>query len=334
MKGTTAKPGLRQLALADAEALLGEHHHAASLGRLVGQACQLSRIGKFALANAANGQKGRSLTVAERDSARFVEQEHIYVTRRLDGTSAGSQHIGRIQSAHAGNADSGQQRADGGRRQAHEQRHQRGDSQRISRAVLRGGKCSEQVQGQRHRKKHQRQRDEQQLESLLVGGLFACGRLDHGDHLIEKALTRLSGHPRYQPIGEHRRASGNRRPIAAALAHDRRRFAGNRAFVHACRPHDDLAVGGHLLARANKVHLPPLQRSRSHRAASIGKKRRPGLPSWRHQRGRALSMRHASTSRLAERSASACALPRPSASDSAKFPNSTVAHSTTQIAAM
>ena len=174
-KGNYRKTGLRQLALADAEALLGEHHHTASLGRLVGQACQLSRIGKFALANAANGQKGRSLTVAERDSARFVEQEHIYITRRLDGTSAGGQHIGCIQSAHAGNADSGQQRADGGRRQAHEQRHQRGDSQRISRAVLRGGKCSEQVQGQRHRKKHQRQRDEQQLESLLVGGLFARG---------------------------------------------------------------------------------------------------------------------------------------------------------------
>lgn len=69
VKGTTTKPDWRQLALADAEALLGEHHHTASLGRLVGQACQLSRIGKFALANAANGQKGRSLTVAERDSA-------------------------------------------------------------------------------------------------------------------------------------------------------------------------------------------------------------------------------------------------------------------------
>ena len=42
----------------------------------------------------------------------------------------------------------------------------------------------------------------------------------------------------------------------------------------------------------------------------------------------------ASTSRFAARRASACALPRPSARASAKFANSTVSHSTTEMARM
>ena len=152
-----------QGALADAEALLGEHHHRAALGGLVGQARQLGGVGQVALAGAVHGQEGRGLAVAQSDGAGLVQQQHVHIAGRLHGPTARGQHVGPVQTTHAGNADGRQQRADGGGRQAHEQGHKRGESHGIRLAGLGGRERPESVQGHRHGQEHQGERDEQQL---------------------------------------------------------------------------------------------------------------------------------------------------------------------------
>ena len=64
------------------------------------------------------------LAIAERDRAGLVEQQHIDIARSFDRAAGHREHIAAHQAIHAGDADGGQQRADGGRDQRHEQRHQ------------------------------------------------------------------------------------------------------------------------------------------------------------------------------------------------------------------
>ena len=46
----------------------------------------------------------------------------------------------------------------------------------------------------------------------------------------------------YDPVGEHARAAGHRRAVAAGFANHRRRFAGDRRLVHRGDAFDDFAV--------------------------------------------------------------------------------------------
>ena len=64
---------LAERALADAEALLGQHDDRASFGRLVGQRRQLRDLGQLALVDPVDGQELGGLAVAERDRAGLVE---------------------------------------------------------------------------------------------------------------------------------------------------------------------------------------------------------------------------------------------------------------------
>ena len=106
------------------------------------------------------------------------------------------------------------------------------------------------------------------------------------------------------------RAAGDGAAVAAALADHRRRLAGDRRLVDRGDALDDVAVAGDDLAGRDDHDVA---------AAQLG--RRDLLD--RRRRSRRL----AKVSVLILRSASACALPRPSAIASAKLANSTVNHS-------
>ena len=111
---------------------------------------------------------------------------------------------------------------------------------------------------------HDGQRHEQNLERDLVRGLLAGGRLHHGDHLVEEAMARVGGHAHHQPVGKHGGASGDGGAVAARLADDRGRLAGDGALVHRCGAHDDLAIGGDLLACRHVEQVLLLQNRRTH----------------------------------------------------------------------
>ena len=87
-------------------------------GRFVGERGELRGVGEFLLGDAAHRHELGRLAVAERDGAGLVEQQRIDVAGRLDGAARHREHVEAHQAVHAGDADGGQQRADGGRDQA------------------------------------------------------------------------------------------------------------------------------------------------------------------------------------------------------------------------
>ena len=106
---------------------------------LIFQRAECSTADQILPLSAAHREEVSCQTVAVSDGACLVQDHGIHVTAGFYCLTRHGNDIKPGNTVHTRNADSGQQRADGGRRQAHEQRHQRGDSQRISRAVLRGG---------------------------------------------------------------------------------------------------------------------------------------------------------------------------------------------------
>ena len=102
--------------------LLGEHDDGAALGRLVGEAGQLRGVGERFGRHAGQRDERRGLPVAQRDGAGLVEQQGVDVAGGLDRAARHGQHVALHQPVHAGDADGRQQRADGGRDQAHQQR--------------------------------------------------------------------------------------------------------------------------------------------------------------------------------------------------------------------
>ena len=113
--GTKVASRLPRVALAQVEALLGEHDDAAAFRRLVGERRELRGIGELLLRDAGRRHEGRGLPVAERDGAGLVEQQHVDVTGRLDGAAGGRDDVRLHHAAHAGHADRRQQAADRGR---------------------------------------------------------------------------------------------------------------------------------------------------------------------------------------------------------------------------
>ena len=66
----------------------------------------------------------RRLAIAQSDGAGLVEQQSVDIAGGFDGASRHGQHIVLNQAIHAGNADGGEQAADGRRNQADQQRDQ------------------------------------------------------------------------------------------------------------------------------------------------------------------------------------------------------------------
>ena len=184
------------------------------------------------------GRELGRLPVAERDGAGLVEQQRIDVAGGLDRAAGHRQHVEAHQPVHAGDADRRQQRADRGRDQRHEQRDQHDHRDRAA-GIGREAR-------DRRRREHEDdgQPDEQDVERDLVRRLLPLGALDQPDHAVEegRAWRRGDAHP--DPVGQHLRAAGHRRAVAAGFADDRRGFAGDRGLVDRGDALDHLAVGG------------------------------------------------------------------------------------------
>ena len=107
---------------ADAVFVLGQHDDAAAFRGLVGEARKLRCFRKFLLFDPRCGDEFRRFAVAQRDRAGFVQEQNVHVAGGFDRPSAHRQHILLHHAVDAGDADGGEQAADGGGDQAHEER--------------------------------------------------------------------------------------------------------------------------------------------------------------------------------------------------------------------
>ena len=106
---------LRDFAAAQAVLLFGQHHDGAAFRRFVGQARKLRGVGQFVFRDAADGDELHGLAVAQRDGAGLIQQQRVHVARGFHGFAAHGQHVVLHHAIHAGDADGGEQAADGGR---------------------------------------------------------------------------------------------------------------------------------------------------------------------------------------------------------------------------
>ena len=170
----------------------------------------------------------------------------------------------------------------------------------------------------RHRREHEDdgQTREQDVERDLVRRLLTLGAFDQLDHAIDEGRALRRGDAHADPVRQHLRAAGHRRAIAARLADYRSRFAGDRRLVDGGHALDDLAVGRNVVARFHQHDVADLQAGAGHHPVGLVRSASAAWPGF--------------SVRVFFRD-SACALPRPSATASAKFANSTVNHSQRMI---
>ena len=76
-----------------------------------------------------------------------------------------------------------------------------------------------------------RQAGQQDRQRDLVRRLLPRRALDERDHAVEERLAGVGGDADDDVVGQHLRAAGDRRAIAAAFADDGRALAGDRALV-------------------------------------------------------------------------------------------------------
>jgi hypothetical protein len=82
----------------------------------------------------------------------------------------------------------------------------------------------------------QRQAGEQDVERDLVRRLLALGAFDQRDHAVEEGRAGRGRDAHLDPVGEHLRAAGDGRAVAAGLADDGRGFAGDGASLTEATP--------------------------------------------------------------------------------------------------
>ena len=100
-------------AFADLEFLLGEDDDGAAFGGFVGEGSELGGVGKLKFGDTGRGEKGGRLTVTECDGAGLVEEKDIDIAGGFNGASGHGEDVGLQHAVHAGDADGGEERADG-----------------------------------------------------------------------------------------------------------------------------------------------------------------------------------------------------------------------------
>ena len=165
--------------LAQAERRLRQHDDAPAFRRLVGERRELRGIAEVARRDPRRGMERRRLAVAERDGAGLVEQQDVDVARRLDRAARHRDDVLPDQTADAGDADRGEERADRGGDEANEQRDEHGHRHRLARFGRVDAVDREREQRHRDVQKDDRQGGEEDTERDLVRRLLAARRLDH-----------------------------------------------------------------------------------------------------------------------------------------------------------
>ncbi len=85
---------------------------------------------------------------------------------------------------------------------------------------------------------------QQDVERDFVRRLLPLGAFDQRDHAVEEGLAGIRGDADFDLVGEHARAAGDRRAVAAGFADHGRGFAGDRGLVHRGDAFDNFAVRG------------------------------------------------------------------------------------------
>ena len=186
--------------------------------------------------------------------------------------------------------------------------------------VVRLGVDRQRLQGRDREHEDDRQRGQQDVQRDLVGRLLPVGALDERDHPVDEALARLLRDLDDDAVRQHGGAAGDRRAVATGFADDRRRLAGDRRFIHRRNAFHHVAVTGDDLAGLDDDDVALLQQRCGDLLFAPGGRRVPSR-----------SRRRAMVAVLALRSDSACALPRPSATASARLAKTTVSQSQTTI---
>ena len=159
---------------------------------------------------------------------------------------------------HAGDADRRNQRADGRRNQADQQRDQHGNRD------LGAGVVRERLERDDDQQEDERQHREQDVQRDLVRRLLTLRPFDERDHAIEKRLARVRRDAHDDPVRQHARAGRHGRAIAAGFANHRRGLAGDSRLVDAGHAFDDLAIAGDELAGLDAHDVAGAQRVRRH----------------------------------------------------------------------
>lgn len=226
------------MALAQPVRLLRQDDDGAALGRLVGQRGELGGVRQFGLRHPRDRDELGGLPVAEGDGAGLVEQQGRHVAGGLDGASGHGEDIALDEAVHAGDADRGEQRADGGRDEADQQRGQHDHRLPLS------GVDREWLQGDDGQQEDDGEGREQDVQRDLVGRLLPGGALDQVDHPVDEGLTGLGGDLDDDAVGEHLRTTGDGRAVAARLPDDRCRLPRDGGLVDAGDALDDVTVAG------------------------------------------------------------------------------------------
>ena len=221
---------------------LGERDDRAAFRRLVGETRGERRRGEILGSDPAHRQEFGRHAVAEGDRAGLVEQQRVDVARRLDRAAGGGDDVEADQPVHAGDADRRQEAADRRRNEADEQRDQHGRRQ------IGPGIFGDRPERDADDQEDQRQAGQQDRQRQFVRRLLPLGAFDQRDHAVDEGRARRGGDLDLDEVGQHRRAAGHRRAVAARLADDGRGFAGDRRFVDRGDALDDLAVAGNDLA--------------------------------------------------------------------------------------
>ena len=201
----------RHLAATQAILLLRQHHDRAAFRRLIRERGKLRRIGQTAIADAGQRQEFRRLAIAERDRARLVEEERVDVTRGFHGAARHGKHIEAHEAIHAGDADGGKERADGGGDQRHEQRHQHQHAD-VAAGVMR--KARDRGNGEDEDDRHA---GEQDVQRDFVRRLLTLRTFDQRDHAVEEGRALRRGDLHLDPVGDDGRAARDGRTVAAGF---------------------------------------------------------------------------------------------------------------------
>ena len=167
--------------------LLRQDDYRAALRRLVAEGGELRGVGDVGLRVVADGYELRRLTVAEGDGAGLVEQERVDVAGGLDGAAGHGEDVVLDETVHSGDADGGEQAADGRRHEADEQGDEHGDRDRFA------GVDGVGLERHDNQDEEDRQPGKEDVQGDLVRRLLARGAFDEGDHVVEERLPGLGG---------------------------------------------------------------------------------------------------------------------------------------------
>ena len=150
------------------------------------------------------------------------------------------------------------------------------------------------------------------LRAISFGRLLAFGAFDQRDHPVDEGRAGRGADAHPDPVRQNLRAAGDGRAVTAGFADDRSGFAGDRRFVDGGDTFDDFAVRRNDITGLDEHDVTDLEAGAGNHLVAL---RSSPVSSFACVSVRVL------------RSESACALPRPSATASAKLANSTVNHS-------